>query len=161
MQDSQLPYDLLHHKRAKIYDDDGELIRSGDQTRGNLFYLDMTNGTCLVVQSNDLWLCHKRLCQIIFDNLVNISKMKRVRGFSKLKKLDNVICKQCQLGKMTKSSFKSKTHTSNEILELVHTDLCGPIDVQSYRGDKYFILFVDDYSRMLIVMFLREKDDTF
>ena len=83
--------------------------------------------------------------------------MKRVRGFAKLKKPNDVICKQCQLGKMTKSSFKSKTNTSNAILELVHTNLCGPIDVQSYKGDKYFILFVDNYSRMMTVMFLREK----
>ena len=54
-------------------------------------------------------------------------------------------CKQCQLGKMKESSFKIKIHTSNEILELVHTNLCGPIDPQSYRDDKYFILYVDDY----------------
>ena len=56
--------------------------------------------------------------------------MKKVRGFPKLKKSDNVMCKQCQLGKMTNSSFKRKAYTSNDILELVHTNLCGPIDVQ-------------------------------
>ena len=56
------------------------------------------------------------------------------------------MCKQCQLEKMTKSSFKSKTFCYNDILELVHNDLCGPIRVQVYCGDKYFILFVDDYN---------------
>ena len=87
--------------------------------------------------------------------------MKRVRGLPKLKKSDNIICKQCQLGKMTKSSFKSKAHTSKEILELVHTNLCGPMEVKSYKGDKYILLFVDDYSRMMIVMFLKQKYDAF
>ena len=62
---------------------------------------------------------------------------------------------------MTKSSFKSKTHTSNEVLELVHTDLCGPIEVQSYIGDRYIMLFVDYYSRMMTVMFLKHKSDAF
>ena len=62
---------------------------------------------------------------------------------------------------MTKSIFKRKTRTSKEILELVHTNLCGPIDVQSYKGDKYIIIFVNDYSRMMIVMFLKEKLDAF
>lgn len=62
---------------------------------------------------------------------------------------------------MTKSSFKRKTYTSSDILELVHTNLCGPIDFQSYFGDKYFILFVDDYSRMIIVMFLKAKSNVF
>lgn len=46
-------------------------------------------------------------------------------------------------------------------MELVHTNLCGPIDVQRYKGDKYFILFVDDYSRMMTFMFLREKYNDF
>ena len=92
---------------------------------------------------------------------MNIGKMKKVRGFPKLKKLDNAICKQFQLGKMTKSSFKSKTYTSSDILKLVHIDLCGPIGVERYYGDKYFILFVDDYSRMMIVMFIKAKSDAF
>ena len=81
--------------------------------------------------------------------------MKRVRGFPKLKKPDNIVCKQCQLGKMTKSSFKSKAHTSKEILEIVHTDLCGAIEVWSYKVKKYIMLFVDDYSRMMTVVFLK------
>ena len=56
-----------------------------------------------------------------------------------MNKHDNSMCKQCQLGKMTNSSFKSKKYSSDDIQELVHTDLCGPIGVQSYCGDK--ILF--------------------
>ena len=62
---------------------------------------------------------------------------------------------------MTKSSFKSKAYTYKEILEIVHTDLCGPIEVQSYKGDKYIMLFVDEYSRMMTVMFLKQKFDAF
>ena len=81
--------------------------------------------------------------------------MRKIRGFTKLKKLDNIIHKQCKLGKMTKSSFRSKTHTSKGILEIVHTDLCVPIEVQSYKGDKYIMLLTDDYSRMMTVMFLK------
>ena len=71
------------------------------------------------------------------------------------------MCKQCQLGKMTKSSFKSKTYTSKEVLMLVHIDLCGPIEVQSYLGDRYIMLFVDDYSKMMTDMFLKKKIDAF
>ena len=62
---------------------------------------------------------------------------------------------------MTKSSFNSKTYTSKEVLELVHTNLCGPIEVQSYKGDIYIMLFVDNYSRMMTIMFLKQKLDAF
>ena len=43
----------------------------------------------------------------------------------------------------------------------MHTNLCGPIGVQSYNGEKFFILFVDDYSRMMTVVYLREKLEEF
>ena len=62
---------------------------------------------------------------------------------------------------MTTSSFKRKTYTSKEILEIVHTDLCRPIEVQSYKRDKYIMLFVDDYSRMMTVMLLKKNSDAF
>ena len=55
----------------------------------------------------------------------------------------------------------SKTPTSKGILEIFHTNLCGPIEVRSYKGDKYIMLFVDDYSRMMTVIFLKQKSDAF
>ena len=134
----------FENKFSKIYDTNENLIRKGDKTRNNVFYLDIEDATCLIAKFDDVWIWHKRLCHVNFDNLISISNIKRVRGFLKLKKLDNIICKQCQLGKMTKSSFKSKAYTSKETLEIVHIDLCGPIEVQSYKGDKYIMLFVDD-----------------
>ena len=35
------------------------------------------------------------------------------------------------------------------------------MEVQSYKGDKYILLFVDDYSRMMTVRFLKQKSDAF
>ena len=62
---------------------------------------------------------------------------------------------------MGKTSFKRKNYQSEDILEIVHTDLCGPIGVESYNGVKIFIPFVDDYSRMMTIMYLREKLEAF
>ena len=44
---------------------------------------------------------------------------------------------------------------------MVHTDLCGPINPQSYCGARYYTFFVDDYSRMMIVMYLKEMFEAF
>ena len=79
------------NKIAKIYDTNGNLIGKGDQTRSNLFYLDIEDATCIAMKIDDVWLWHKRLCHVNFDNLISISNMKKVRVFPKLKKLDNVI----------------------------------------------------------------------
>ena len=62
---------------------------------------------------------------------------------------------------MGKNSFKRKNYHSEVVLELVHIDLCGPIGIESYRGEIFFILFVYDYSRMMIVMYLKEKLEAF
>ncbi|GAU38465.1 hypothetical protein TSUD_151880 [Trifolium subterraneum] len=51
----------------------------------------------------------------------------------------------CLLGKHPRSSFKSNLPMrSSEVLNVVHSDICGPIDVLSTGGNKYFITFVDD-----------------
>jgi hypothetical protein len=72
-----LGYQLeFQNRKTKIYDATGELIGSGDQIRGNLFYLDLSEDTCLLAQFKDIWLCNKRLYHVNFDNLVSISKMK-------------------------------------------------------------------------------------
>ena len=71
------------------------------------------------------------------------------------------LCKNCQIDKMGKTSFKSKNYHSKEVLELFHIELCGPIGTKSYSGDKFFNLFVDDYSRMMTLMYLKEKSKAF
>ena len=82
----------FENKIAKINDTNGKLIGKGDQTRGNLLYLDIEDATYLVVEFDDVWLWYKRLCHVNFDNFVSISNMRRVRGLPKLKNPDNIIC---------------------------------------------------------------------
>ena len=85
----------FENKSSKIYDTSGNLIGKGDQTRSNLFYLDIEDATCLIAKFDDVWLWHNWLCHVNLDNLISISHMKRVRGLPKLKRPNNVIYKQC------------------------------------------------------------------
>lgn len=63
---------------------------------------------------------------------------------------------------MTKAPFfiASKRRTKN-LLEIVHTDVCGPMRTKSKSGARYFITFIDDYSRWCEVRFLRHKSEAF
>lgn len=45
------------------------------------------------------------------------------------------------------------------MLNIIHTDICGPMESNSLGGSKYFILFVDDHSRMTAIYFLKNKND--
>ena len=70
--------------KEKMLDDKGNLIGLGNQTKGNLFYLDLRGCSCFISQVEERWLWHKRLCHVKFDNMVKIIKLKRVRGILSL-----------------------------------------------------------------------------
>ena len=81
-----------------------------------------------------------------------------VIGLPKLNKDHSSICKGCTLGKNTKSSFHDSTRKTNNVLELIHSGLCGPMSIPSLGGFWYYILFIDDFSRKTWIYFLKCKD---
>ena len=66
------------------------------------------------------------------------------------------ICVDCIKGKQTKHTKKGATRSS-KLLEIIHTDICRPFDVPSFGGEKYFITFIDDYSRYCYIYLIKEK----
>ena len=102
-----------------MLDGKGNLVGSGKQTKGNLFYLDLSDFSCFIAQVEESWLWNKRLCHVNFDNLVKIRKHKIIRGVPSLKKFDMDLCKNCQIGKMGKTSLKRKNYQLEEVLEIV------------------------------------------
>ena len=62
---------------------------------------------------------------------------------------------------MTKSPFTRKGERAKEILGLIHTDVCGPMNTTAMRGFNYFITFTDDHSRFGYVFLMRHKYESF
>jgi hypothetical protein len=71
------------------------------------------------------------------------------------------VCKGCALGNFTKASFPSSDTRSTGILDLVHTDMCGPMNRKSLSGCEYSLTFIDDYSRKTWIYFLKDKSEVF
>lgn len=69
------------------------------------------------------------------------------------------VCKGCVLGKLMKATFLRSDTRSNGVLDLVHSDICGPMSTDSIRGYKYFVSFIDDFSRKTWAYFLKTKDE--
>jgi hypothetical protein len=57
--------------------------------------------------------------------------------------------------------FKSKEYSTKRPLEIMHIDLVGPTTTKGLKGEKYFMLLVYDYTRMIAVFFLRNKSEAF
>lgn len=82
-----------------------------------------------------------------------------VTDTTSLNKIKN--CVTCAEGKHSRPPFeKSISHTS-EILELVHSDVMGPMETKTVSGARFILTFVDDFSGMVFVRFLKEKSEVF
>ena len=72
------------------------------------------------------------------------------------------VCEGCQAGKAKRRAFKvsSSDHQAKEPLERIHSDLSGPMEMNSIGGHRFTCVFTDDYSRHVWVFFLKSKDKT-
>jgi transposase InsO family protein len=70
-------------------------------------------------------------------------------------------CKRCTMGNYVKSTFHKKENPASVILERIHTDVCGPFSVASTTKHKYYVIFVDDFSRKCWIFVMQKKDQTF
>ena len=66
----------------------------------------------------------------------------------------------CTKSKMIKKHFNS-VETSTNLLDLVHSDICKFNGMLTRGGNRYFITFIDDYSRFTYVFLLKHKDEAF
>ena len=62
---------------------------------------------------------------------------------------------------MTRRPFTAKGYRAKEQLELVHSDLCGPMTIQARCGFEYFINFIDDFSRYGYIYLMLCKSEAF
>ena len=75
-------------------------------------------------------------------------------------KVKLTFCQGCVEGKMHRMLFKSVGEIrSTRKLELVHSDVCGPMPTESIGGCKYFVTFIDDYSHCCNVYFMKHKSE--
>jgi hypothetical protein len=66
------------------------------------------------------------------------------------------VCVDCIKGKQTKHTKKGATRNT-KLLEIIHTDICGHFDTPSFGKEKYFITFINDFSRYNYIYLLHEK----
>jgi hypothetical protein len=72
---------------------------------------------------------------------------------------DNFDCVSCQLGKQPALPFHNSESMSTGIFDLIHSDVWGPSPINSIGGSRYFVVFVDDYSRYSWVFLMSSRDE--
>ncbi|KAM1936926.1 hypothetical protein ACFX15_014142 [Malus domestica] len=137
-----------------------KLIARVQMSKNRMFPLKLNTkiGSCNIgVMEDESWKWHLRFGHLHFNGLKLLSSGEMVRGLPQIEATHQV-CEGCVFGKQARLSFPvGDTWRAKAPLQLVHTDICGPLDPMSYGGNRYFITFIDDFSRKTWVYFLKEK----
>ncbi|GFY26120.1 retrovirus-related Pol polyprotein from transposon TNT 1-94 [Trichonephila clavipes] len=143
-----------------IYDKNDKLITKAFKNNGRLeIKLEpMYNSECFISDqsTNNYEIWHNRLCHL------NCKYMLKMKDYIDIDNVNNFTCETCDISKVTRKTHHSiDIYQSSQILELLHADLCGPINIESHGGAKYFMVIVDDFSGMYFTYFLKNKYEVF
>lgn len=111
----------------------------------------------------DVTLWHRRFGHLNINDMREIISKELVKGLDiKVSTPSDPICEPCIAGKLHRGPIpKVASHRSSFPLGLVHSDLHGPLPVQTREGYRYWITFIDDFSRFWVVVQLRKKSEAF
>ena len=115
---------------------------------------DIEAKRCKVNNDSATYLWHCRLGHI------GVKCMNKLHTDGFLKSLDYEsfdTCKPCLMGKMTKTLFSKTMERANDLLEIMHTDVCDPMSVEARGGYRYFLTFTDDLSRYGYIYLMKHK----
>ena len=118
-------------------------------TSGKRSRLDDVNDTYL-------WHCRlghinkNRITRLVSDGLLDLGDCESLPTYE-----------SCLHSKMTKKPFTEKGERATELLGLIHSDICRPMNISARDGYSYFITFIDNLSRYGYVFLMRHKSESF
>lgn len=139
------------------------IVATGSMT-GTLYKLDTVkptstrSNTALLAHIN-LW--HERLAHINNDTIQSMRSNNSVTGLSiDTSKNSSNPCHGCIYGKAHRTIIpKSSSSRTSRTLELIHSDVSGPVETPSIGGSRYFITFIDDFSKWTTVYTMKRKSE--
>ncbi|KAJ9565416.1 hypothetical protein OSB04_001382 [Centaurea solstitialis] len=152
------PEDVKVYKDIKISEKptmEGQKVESVYVLSAESAYVEKTRKN----ETADLW--HARLGHVGYHKLKVIMEKSMLNGLPQLDVKTDVVCAGCQYGKAHQLPYKESKFRAHKPLELVHSDVFGPVKQTSISGMRYMVTFIDDYSRYVWVFFMKEKSDTF
>lgn len=105
---------------------------------------------------------HERLGHLSFSGIERLLKNDMVEGINhSLSREDTQkVCESCLAGKQSSKRFEhQELPRSSRPLEIIHSDVCGPMEVKTYNGYRYFVTFTDDYTHFTLAYLMARKSE--
>ncbi|CAL1382197.1 unnamed protein product [Linum trigynum] len=137
------------NRQLELLNEKKQLLARVPMSRNRMFTLNIQTEMAKLKAcvKDNTWLWNLRYGHLNFGGLKLLDQKKMVHGLPVINHPDQ-LCEGCLVGKQFRASFpKESLSRAKAPLELVHSDHCGPITPTSFGKNKYFLLFIDDYSR--------------
>lgn len=124
--------------------------------------MECVESKCLqLVSMDDATTWHARLGHIGSESLKTMVRKELVIGLPKMT-VDKETCASCFFAKQARRPFPQATsYRADQVLELVHGDLCGPISPSTAARNRYIFVIIDDHSRYMWSILLKDKGEAF
>lgn len=131
---------------------------------GNIIHLHMRvikplKHIALVTQAYTLMDWHKRLGHINVYKITEMSRAGILPPINDTSNLNSFTCEGCIKGKLARKPFKTREVRKFDVGESFHTDMMGPMEVESIDGTRFALVCKDEMSSYRIVFFLKQKSD--
>ncbi len=146
----------------------GQIIAKGSNYPKNLFKLDVDviqggikAAASVGTKAEEAMVWHRRLGHPSVTYMNSLVEAGTIPGLTK-DHVESALqqgCLTCTKGKASSKPFPDSTNRASAPLELVHSDLAGPMPIKTRGGCRYWITFLDDYSRYLWTYGLHSKKD--
>lgn len=161
--------------RVEFYRDTCEIRTGNDKHQiavgdiiGNLYQMRIANVVDAVINRQQL--CVHQWHRILGHRDINI--VKRIPSSNLVTDMELAGCRSgnshavdcilCIQGKVTRMPFpKDSKNRSIAVLDLIHSDICGPMQTRTPSGNRYLLTFIDDFSRYTTIYLIKEKSETF
>ena len=140
---------------------DDRTVTIGHILVGKLYQVNTEEHVSIATSTNpNLGTWHCRFGHLNFDHIDKLAKKGLVDGMTVSKDSLDQQCEACALGKMYRVPFqKGSSNRATRPLELIHSDVCGLMNVPSIRGSKYMLTFTEDFTRYITVYFITSKSE--
>ncbi|MCO5572532.1 hypothetical protein L7F22_026287 [Adiantum nelumboides] len=138
----------------------GHLILAHGSKVGILYplYVSNKNNVLSITELPTVALWHSRLGQMSKKGMETLSRLGYLPSLSFF---DFPFCERCQYGKQARAHCTHSFDKERKPLELVHSNLCGPMPSKYHGGASYYVTFIDDATRHVSIYAMKFKDETF
>ena len=156
---------ILNRGSVEIYNPNNEKIAIGKR-RGKLYEInceyenfESSVYTSCTNNNNDKRHWHRLLGHVNFSDLRNLCNEHMVDGLPNYMSSEFIECDICKRNKIRNLSFGEGRSRASDVLEIVHTDVNGPHKTLGNNEERFFVTFIDDYSKFVVVYAIKAKSE--